>query len=158
MAVLLAKVRFCFKIFFNTENHGGASFEGISSFYEVALTLNTEWRNKLTVWRSGSRILPAKRGEKMSEANLHEEFEKKQINEPALIACIDPLRSCDRLRAIREEFTSVARDCPYYDEKLRSRCLVDPHVIFIPECTGRSFSKGICCPKILQSQVEERRK
>jgi hypothetical protein len=95
-----------------------------------------------------------KRGEKLSKASLREEFVKKQPNEPALLAYMDPLSCRDRLRAIKEEFTSVARDCPYYNESVRSRCLVDPNVIFVPECIGRSFTGGICCPKILQSSIE----
>jgi hypothetical protein len=88
----------------------------------------------------------------MSEVRLCEGFEKKETNGSA-DSHMDPLSIYDRLRAIKEEFTSVARDCPYYSERVRSRCLVDPHVIFMPECTGRSFSNGICCPKILQSPI-----
>lgn len=66
---------------------------------------------------------------------------------------VDPLNAEDRMRAAREVFTSVTCDCPFFDQKLRSKCVVDPHVIFIPECTGKSFSNGICCPKILQSST-----
>ena len=92
----------------------------------------------------------------MSEASLSKEFDKKRINEPTILARMDPQNYRDRLKAIKEEFTSVARDCPYYDEKVRSKCLVDPNVIFLPECTGRSFANGICCPKILQPPADWR--
>lgn len=86
----------------------------------------------------------------MSETSSREEERRRFQNSPPF-GYIDPLNTSERTRAIREEFTSMRRDCPYYDEKVKSRCLVDPHVIFIPECDGRSFSKGVCCPKIVQS-------
>jgi len=94
----------------------------------------------------------------MSGTGSFENYEKRQTNEPALLAFMNPLDNNDRVRAMRAEFTSVARDCPFYDERVRSRCLVDPHVIYLPDCTGRSFAHGICCPKILQSSVEVRLK
>ena len=89
----------------------------------------------------------------MSEVSFFERFDKKQTN-GSTRSQMDPLSNCDRLKAIKEEFTSVTQDCPYYSERVRSRCLVDPHVIFMPECTGRSFANGICCPKILQSSTD----
>ncbi|WXG42682.1 MAG: hypothetical protein WED04_01015 [Promethearchaeati archaeon SRVP18_Atabeyarchaeia-1] len=92
----------------------------------------------------------------MIGTSLSEELEKKQVDVCGSYSSMDPLSARDRLRAIKEEFTSVAKDCPYYNEKVRSRCLVDPHVIFMPECTGRSFANGICCPKILQPPADRK--
>jgi hypothetical protein len=90
----------------------------------------------------------------MSETSSCEELQRKRFQDLSPFECVNPLNIVDRARAIKEEFTSVARDCPYYTETVRSKCLVDPHVIFMPECDGRSFSRGVCCPKIIQSSVD----
>jgi hypothetical protein len=87
----------------------------------------------------------------MSEVDGIESFQKKKTSETISSMSVDPLSFEDRARAVREVFSSLARDCPFYDEGVRSRCSLDPHVIFIPECLGRSFSNGICCPKIILS-------
>jgi len=92
----------------------------------------------------------------MGETATCEEILRKRFHELPLFGYVNPLNIDDRTRAIRDEFTSVARDCPYYSETVRSRCLVDPHVIFIPECNGRSFSGGVCCPKIIQSSTDRK--
>jgi len=92
----------------------------------------------------------------MTDTATCEEILRKRFQEPPLFAYVDPLNVVDRTRAIRDEFTSMARDCPYYSETVRSRCLVDPHVIFVPECNGRSFSRGVCCPKIIQSSADRK--
>lgn len=87
----------------------------------------------------------------MSETTDWQVFEKKKTPEPIPFICVDPLSVEGRARAVREVFSSLARDCPFYSERVRSKCTIDPHVIFIPECLGRSFSNGICCPKIILS-------
>jgi len=87
----------------------------------------------------------------MSEATATQSFQKKRTSETVSSISVDPLSSEDRARAAREVFSSFARDCPFYDEGVRSKCSLDPHVIFIPECLGRSFSNGVCCPKIILS-------
>jgi len=92
----------------------------------------------------------------MSKTSSCGEPQKKRSNDFTTSGYINPLSTGDRTRAVREEFTSVGRDCPYYNEAVRSRCLIDPHVIFMPECDGRSFSKGVCCPKIIQSSIDSR--
>jgi hypothetical protein len=89
----------------------------------------------------------------MSETSSCEELQKKRFQNLPPFGYIDPLDMDDRIKAIREEFTSMRRDCPYFNETVRSRCLLEPHVIFIPECNGRSFSGGVCCPKIVQSST-----
>lgn len=91
----------------------------------------------------------------MSEVTDCDICHKKKVGDPILFAGIDPLNIEDRARAVREVFTSVARDCPFYNEGVRSKCVIDPHVIFIPECSGRSFANGICCPKIIQSSFDK---
>jgi hypothetical protein len=89
--------------------------------------------------------------EQMGEATDCQVYQKKRAAESIPFISVDPLNAEDRAKAVKEVFSSVARDCPFYSEKVRSRCLIDPHVIFMPECFGRSFSNGICCPKIILS-------
>jgi hypothetical protein len=87
----------------------------------------------------------------MSTSSECQAYERKKTTKTSQFANINPLSIEDRAKAVREAFSSFTRDCPFYNERVRSKCSIDPHVIFIPECFGRSFSNGICCPKIILS-------
>ena len=61
----------------------------------------------------------------------------------------DPLSKESRILALLTDYTSNVGECPYYSEKVPSKCLLDPTSRRLWDCEGKSFIKGFVCQYIL---------
>jgi len=71
---------------------------------------------------------------------------------------LDPLSRESRITALLTEYTSEAKECPFYDPSLPSKCKLDPLSRRHWDCEGRVFIKGFTCPYILDHLKEKKTK
>jgi len=67
----------------------------------------------------------------------------------------NPLLREDRIKALLSEHTSTSGECPFYNESLYSKCVLDRFAVMFPPCDGRSFKNGFCCERLLEGVEED---